>query len=326
MNFPVFFRIILSLYPVLPGVPEQSMKTLIVALGGNALVKKGEEGTVEQMVENLRPPMSQIAELSRGYNIVITHGNGPQVGSLLLQQEASREVTPMPLQILVAETQGQIGFLIESTLDEELMRRGLDMSRYFLTVLTYVVVDPDDPAFKNPTKPVGPAYDARRDGYVKTAKGWRRVVPSPVPVRIIQWREIQKLLEQHFIVIACGGGGIPVIKNGTHFQGVEAVIDKDLASARLAGQVGADILLIATDEERVALDYQSPNRRYLDELTVREAKRYLAEGQFPDGSMGPKIRAVVQFLEGGGSRAIITSIEKIVDSLAGRAGTQFRKD
>jgi carbamate kinase len=193
-------------------------------------------------------------------------------------------------------------------------------------VLTYVVVDPCDPAFQKPTKPVGPAYDEPQKGFVKTARGWRRVVPSPVPVRIIQWREIQKLMEQHFIVIACGGGGIPVIKNGTHFQGVEAVIDKDLASARLAEQIGADILLIATDEERVALDYGSPGQRFLDELSLSEARRHLAEGQFPEGSMGPKVRAVLQFLEGGGSRAIITSIERISDSIEGRAGTHFHVD
>jgi carbamate kinase len=302
------------------------MDTLIVALGGNALVKSGEEGTIDAMIRNLRSPVSQIAELSTRYNIVITHGNGPQVGTLLLQQEASREVSRMPLEILVAETQGQIGFLIESTLDEELMSRGLDTKQFFLTVLTYVVVDPGDPAFQKPTKPVGPAYDEPKKGFVKTARGWRRVVPSPAPVRIIQWREIQKLMEQHFIVIACGGGGIPVIKNGTHFQGVEAVIDKDLASARLAEQIGADTLLIATDEERVALDYGGSGQRFLDELSLSEARRYLTQGEFPEGSMGPKVRAVLQFLERGGSRSIITSIERITDAIEGRAGTHFHVD
>ncbi|MFX0147512.1 MAG: carbamate kinase, partial [Candidatus Hodarchaeota archaeon] len=208
------------------------MKTIIVALGGNALIKPGERGTAEQMLNNLRAPIKQIAELSKEYNIIITHGNGPQVGALLLQQEATTEVTEMPLEILVAETQGQIGFLIETTLDEELMRLGIDTEKYFLTVLTYVEVNPDDRAFKRPTKPIGPSYKRRRAGYVKTSKGWRRVVASPRPIRIVQWREIKKLMELNFIVIACGGGGIPVIKEGNRFQGVEAVIDKDLASAK----------------------------------------------------------------------------------------------
>jgi len=210
------------------------MKTLIVALGGNALIKPGEIGTAEQMLNNLRAPIRQIAELSKNYSVLIVHGNGPQIGNLLLQQEATTEVTKMPLEILVAETQGQIGFLIETTLDEELMRLGIDTEKYFLTVLTYVEVDPNDRAFKRPTKPIGPAYKRKKPGFVKTSKGWRRVVPSPKPIRIVQWREIKKLIEENFIVIACGGGGIPVVKEGNRFNGVEAVIDKDLASAKLA--------------------------------------------------------------------------------------------
>ncbi|MFX0039497.1 MAG: carbamate kinase [Promethearchaeota archaeon] len=304
------------------------MKTLIVALGGNALIKFGEEGTTEEQFRNLRVPLSQIAELAKEYNIVITHGNGPQVGNLLLQQEATEFVTKRPLQILVAETQGQIGFMIESTLDEELMKIGLDEEKLFLTVLTYVKVDPNDPAFKNPTKPIGPAYPVRTQlGQVKTAKGWRRVVPSPKPIKIYQWREIKKLMEMgSWIVIACGGGGIPVIKEEKKLYGVEAVIDKDLASSKLAEQIGAEILLIATDVEKVALNYGSPNQNELEELSISEAKEYLEEGQFPPGSMGPKIQAVVNFMETGGERAIITSIEKIKDALVGRAGTQIYRD
>ena len=299
------------------------MKTLIVALGGNALVKPGERGTPEQMINNLQAPIRQIAELSEKYNIIITHGNGPQVGALLLQQEASDEITRMPLQILVAETQGQIGFLIESTLDEELMRRGTDLETFFLTVLTYVEVDPNDKAFTRPTKPIGPIYKRKRPGYVKTSKGWRRVVPSPKPIRIVQSREIKKLMQENFIVISCGGGGIPVIKEGTHFQGVEAVIDKDLASAKLGEQIGADILLIATDVEKVALNYGRVDYKYLDKVSTADAKDYLKQGHFPPGSMGPKIQAVINFLESGGEQAIITSIEKIKDALEGKAGTHF---
>ncbi len=299
------------------------MKTLIVALGGNALIKPGERGTPEQMINNLRAPIKQIAELSNAYNIVITHGNGPQVGALLLQQEATDEITKMPLQILVAETQGQIGFLIESTLDEELMHLGIDLDKYFLTVLTYVEVDRNDRAFKHPTKPIGPVYKRKQPGYVKTAKGWRRVVPSPKPIRIVQSREIKKLIQENFIVISCGGGGVPVIQEGTRFQGVEAVIDKDLASAKLGEQVNADILIIATDVEKVALNYGRIDYKYLDRVSTADAKEYMKQGHFPPGSMGPKIQAVINFLESGGEQAIITSIEKIKEALEGKSGTHF---
>ena len=302
------------------------MKTLIIALGGNALIKQGEEGTIAQMTRNIRGPIGQIAELSRYYNIIISHGNGPQIGSLLLQQEATKAVSKRPLQILVAETQGQIGFMIESTLDEELMKIGLDEEKLFLTILTYVKVDAEDPAFLNPTKPIGPAYSVPKPGYVKTAKGYRRVVPSPKPIKIYQWREIKKLMELgSWIVIACGGGGIPVIKEKKRLYGVEAVIDKDLASAKLAEQIEADILLIATDVNRVSLNYGTPSQQELPKLSISEAKKYLEDGQFPPGSMGPKIQAVVNFLESGGERAIITSIDKIIEALEGTAGTQIYK-
>lgn len=303
------------------------MKTLIIALGGNALIKFGEEGTTEEQFKNLKIPISQIAELARDYNIIITHGNGPQVGNLLLQQEATEFVSKRPLQILVAETQGQIGFMIESTLDEELMKIGLDEEKLFLTVLTYVKVDANDLAFKNPTKPIGPAYPVRtKPGQVKTAKGWRQVVPSPMPIKIYQWREIKKLMELgSWIVIACGGGGIPVIKEAKKLYGVEAVIDKDLASSKLGEQVGADILLIATDVEKVAINFGKQDQKDLDTLTISEAKKYLKEGHFPAGSMGPKIQAVINFMEAGGEKAIITSIEKIKEALEGKAGTQIYK-
>ena len=303
------------------------MKTLIVALGGNALIKFGDEGTTKEQFRNLKIPISQIAQLAKNYNIIITHGNGPQVGNLLLQQEATRAVSKRPLQILVAETQGQIGFMIESTLDEELMNIGLDEEKLFLTVLTYVKVNAEDSAFLNPTKPIGPAYDVPKPGYVKTAKGYRRVVPSPKPIKIYQWREIKKLMELgDWIIIACGGGGIPVIKEKKRLYGVEAVIDKDLASAKLAQQIDADILLIATDVEKVFLNYGTPSQTELDKLSVSEAKKYLDDGQFPAGSMGPKIQAVINFLESGGERAIITSIDKIIDALEGRAGTHISLD
>lgn len=276
------------------------------------------------MLNNLRDPIKQIAELSIDYNIVITHGNGPQVGNLLLQQEATETVSKRPLQILVAETQGQIGYLIESTLDEELMKLNLDEEKLFLTVLTYVKVDPNDPAFKHPTKPIGPAYKRKKTGYVKTSKGWRRVVASPKPKKIYQWREIKKLMALgNFIIIACGGGGVPVIKDEKRLYGVEAVIDKDLASAKLGEQIGAQILLIASDVEKVALNFGRIDYKYLDLISTDEARKYMKEGHFPPGSMGPKVQAAINFLESGGERAIITSIEKIKEAIKGNAGTQF---
>lgn len=298
-------------------------KTLIVALGGNALIKPGQKGKAGELFKNLRSPLKQIAKLSDDYHLVITHGNGPQVGNLLIQQESTNEVQKMPMGILVAETQGQIGYMVESTLDEELMRLGKDETTLFLTILTYVQVDPNDPAFKNPTKPIGPTYSRPKPGCVKTAKGWRRVVPSPKPLKIIQWREIKKLIQMDFIVIACGGGGIALIKKKKNFFGVEAVIDKDLASEKLAEQIEADILLIATDVDKVSLNYQTPEQVDLDVLTVTEAKKYLKEGHFPLGSMGPKVQAMINFMEHGGERAIITHIEKIQASLDGKAGTEI---
>ena len=301
-------------------------KTLIVALGGNALIKPGQMGKAGEQFKNLRSPLKQIAKLSDDYHIVISHGNGPQVGNLLIQQEvAKNEIQMMPMGILVAETQGQIGYMIESTLDEELMRLGKDEEKLFLTILTYVQVDPDDPAFKNPTKPIGPTYAEPQPGYVKTAKGWRRVVASPIPQKIIQWREIKKLVELDFIVIACGGGGIALIKRKNNFHGVEAVIDKDLTSERLAEQINADILLIATDVDNVALNYKKPNQIDLKTITISEAKKYMKEGHFPPGTMGPKVEAAMKFIEFGGERAIITSIDKISDALEGNAGTEIIK-
>ncbi|MHA1490273.1 MAG: carbamate kinase [Promethearchaeota archaeon] len=298
-------------------------KTLIVALGGNALIKPGQKGKAGEQFKNLRSPIKQIAKLSDDYHLVITHGNGPQVGNLLIQQESTKEVQKMPMGILVAETQGQIGYMVESTLDEELMRLGKDETTLFLTILTYVQVDPNDPAFKNPTKPIGPTYSKPKPGYVKTTRGWRRVVPSPKPLKIIQWREIKKLIQMDFIVIACGGGGIALIKKKKNFFGVEAVIDKDLASEKLAEQIEADILLIATDVDKVSLYYQTPEQVDLDVLTITDAKKYLKEGHFPLGSMEPKIQAMVNFMEHGGERAIITHIDKIQASLDGKAGTEI---
>ncbi len=214
--------------------------------------------------------------------------------------------------------------MIEQTLDNELMSIGVN-NPLISTVLTYVQVDKNDPAFLNPTKPVGPAYKRKRKGHVKTHNGWRKVVPSPLPIKIIEWREIQTLIDNGFIVIACGGGGIPVTSLRKCFEGIEAVIDKDLASSKLGEQIDADLLVIATEVEKVAINFQKPDEKKLSSLTVSQAKKYFEEGQFPPGSMGPKIQAAIDFVELGKSKAIITSLEKIEKAIAGKAGTKIYK-
>jgi carbamate kinase len=311
--------------------PEQvqnKREILVVALGGNALIRKDQKGSIDEQFQNLQVPLSQIARLAARYRIIITHGNGPQVGNLLLQQECSSGVPRLPLEILVAQTQGQIGYMIESTLDNELTKLGLDEKRYFLTLLSYVIVNENDPAFKNPSKPIGPAFPEEIAAglpyrTVKTAKGYRRVVASPRPISIVERKEIKRLIDMDFIVITCGGGGIPVIRESRAFHGVDAVIDKDLASARLAEQMGADIFLIATDVSGVYLSYASSRERLLERLTLSEADRWLAAGEFPPGSMEPKVEAAVQFVRQGGQRAVISHIEEIERAVEGKAGTEF---
>jgi carbamate kinase len=307
---------------------EAKKEILLVALGGNALIRKGQVGTVEEQFENLKVPIRQVARLSRHYRIIITHGNGPQVGNLLLQQECCEDVPRLPLEILVAQTQGQIGYMIESTLDTELMELGIDTQKPLVSLISYVVVDERDPAFRNPSKPIGPVYTEEKAATLpyptrKTARGYQRLVASPKPITIVEKREITKLIEVGFIIICCGGGGIPVIREGRTFYGVNAVIDKDLASAKLAEEVGVDIFLIATDVEGVALSYGQPDQKYLRTITLKEAARYLKGGHFPPGSMGPKIQAAIEFLQSGGNRAVITSIEAIEEAVAGKAGTEL---
>jgi carbamate kinase len=307
---------------------SQKKPILLVALGGNALIRKGQQGTIEEQFENLRIPISQIARLTRDYRIIITHGNGPQVGNLLLQQECCDDVPKMPLEILVAQTQGQIGYMIESTLDSELMRQGIATSKPLVSLISYVVVDEDSPAFRNPTKPIGPVFSedkARKLPYPvrKTEKGFRRVVASPEPITIVEKNEIVRLIEMDFVVICCGGGGIPVVREGRSFAGVDAVIDKDLASAKLAVEVGVDTFIIATDVPGVAINYGSKDQRFLRTITVTQAERYRQEGHFSEGSMLPKILSAVSFLQAGGGRAVIAAIEEIEDAVAGRAGTEI---
>jgi carbamate kinase len=307
---------------------KKEKEILLVALGGNALIRKGQVGTIEEQLQNLKVPIRQIAQLSRLYKIIITHGNAPQVGNLLLQQESCDTLPDLPLEILVAQTQGQIGYMIESTLDSELMELGIHTAQPLVSLISYVVVDENDPAFKNPSKPIGPNYSAGKAKTLpyptqKTEKGYRHVVASPKPITIVEKREIKRLIGMDFIVICCGGGGIPVIREGRAFQGVDAVIDKDLASAKLAEEVGVDIFLIATDVEGAALRYGMPDQEFLRKLTVNQAEHYSAEGHFPPGSMGPKVEAAVQFVQKGGNRAVITSIQKIEDAVGGKAGTEI---
>jgi carbamate kinase len=301
---------------------------LLVALGGNALVRKGQIGTIQEQFENLKIPMGQIACLSQRYRIIITHGNAPQVGNLLLQQECCDDVPKLPLEILVAQTQGQMGYMLESTLDTALMELGLDARQNLVSLISYVVVDENDPAFQTPSKPIGPVFSEQNAAALpypvqKTAKGWRRVVASPRPLTIVEKREIRKLIDMRFLVICCGGGGIPVVREGRAFCGVDAVIDKDLASARLAEEVGVDIFVIATDVEGAALSYGRDDQRYLSAMTIAEAHHYLKAGHFPAGSMGPKVEACLQFAEHTGKRAVITSVRKILDAVEGKAGTEM---
>jgi carbamate kinase len=261
--------------------------------------------------------------------IAITHGNGPQVGDILLKEECAKDMLPyMPLDVCVAESQGMIGYMIQLSLRNELKKVGLDLQ--VATILTETIVDVNDSAFKNPTKPIGPFYTAREGAQQRKDKGWhlvndsgrgfRRTVPSPIPLSIVQGEVVHELMDKGVIVIAAGGGGIPVT-SGAPSEGVEAVIDKDLSAAVLANVIKAEVLLILTDVEKVFLNYGKPNQHSLSKLTVKTCRKYLEQGQFPSGSMGPKIESAVRFLESGGKRAIITSLEKAEDALAGKAGT-----
>jgi carbamate kinase len=307
---------------------EANKAILLVALGGNALIRKGQVGTAQEQFFNLRRPMQQIARLSKRYRIIITHGNGPQVGNLLLQQESCDAVPKLPLELLVAQTQGQIGYMIESTLDGEFLRLNGGTPQALVSLISYVLVDQADPAFEQPSKPIGPVLTEQQAAALpyptlKTARGYQRVVASPQPITIIEKGEIIKLLEMDFMIICCGGGGIPVIRQGRTFCGVDAVIDKDLTSAKLAQEVGVDLFLIATDVAGAALHYGQSDQHYLRTLTVQDAARYRQAGHFPPGSMGPKVDAATTFLQNGGKRAMITSIDTIEAAVNGTAGTEL---
>ena len=302
---------------------------ILIAFGGNALIQKGQEGTHKEQFINLQLPMRQVARLAQNYKFVITHGNGPQVGNLLLQQESCDEVPKMPLEIIGAMTQGQIGYMLESSLDDSFTELG-EHQQLLATLITYVVVDEDDPGFENPTKPIGPFYtEAQAAGLpytlAKTDKGMRRVVASPKPLTIVERREIKRLIDLDFIVICCGGGGIPVIRKKRQFRGVEAVIDKDLASSILAQEIKADIFVIASDVRGAGINWGKDDQQILGKTPLAEMEKYVAEGQFPTGSMGPKVDAMIEFFKATGNRGVICHLEDIEKAIAGDAGTEIVK-
>ncbi|HVO37436.1 MAG TPA: carbamate kinase [Spirochaetia bacterium] len=306
-------------------------RTIVVAFGGNALIAEGTRGTVQEQFRNARKSVGAIVGMIRhGHRVVITHGNGPQAGIHLIRSEAaSAQVPGSTLNVVVADTQGSIGYMLAQCLTNALITEKL--AKAVVTVLTQVVVDPEDPAMKNPNKFVGPFYKAE-DVQAHMARGWtvkedpgrgyRRVVPSPVPLDIVEKETIKNLIDADVIVIAAGGGGIPVERaaDGT-LTGVDAVIDKDRASALLARLIGADELLILTGVDRIAINYGKPDEKRFDRMTLAECEMYMAEGQFPKGSMGPKIEAARDFLRHGGRRVIISALESAAAAVDGKAGT-----
>ncbi|MFO7700791.1 MAG: carbamate kinase [Acidimicrobiia bacterium] len=311
------------------------MPRLVIAIGGNSLIPDADHMTVQDQYLAAAETDDHIASLVQdGWEVAISHGNGPQVGFILRRSElASNELHEIPLDYCGADTQGAIGYMLQQNLVNDFRQRGLDVS--VATIVTQVEVDADDPAFTNPSKPIGSFMDEaqamrRRDveGWdvrEDAGRGWRRVVASPHPKRIVEIEVIKQLLDAGVVTIAVGGGGIPVVADEHgDLSGIAAVIDKDLASALLATEVGADLLLISTAVEQVALDYGTPNQRWVDRLTLAEVKAYLAEGvHFAEGSMAPKMRAVVQFLEAGGSEALITNPVNLERAMAGETGTRI---
>lgn len=311
-------------------------KLLVIALGGNAIQNKGEKGTIEDQLNNVTKTMEHIAELidSEKYQVTITHGNGPQVGIIMIQNSAAAKLTPeMPMYMCGAMSQGQIGFLIGQSLTNILKQKKINKT--VATVVTQTVVDKNSPGFKNPTKPVGPYYsEAEAKLKMKetrfvfkedAGRGWRRVVPSPQPLRIVEIESIRDMVKKDIVVVSVGGGGIPVIEEKGKLQGVDAVIDKDRGAALLGDNLKADMLIILTAVEKVCLNFGKPNQKVLDTLSLKEAKRYLKEGHFAEGSMKPKIEAVIAFIEGNHKRkALITHANTLTEALAGKNGTVIK--
>jgi len=312
------------------------MKNLaVVAIGGNAVNRPGEKPTAENMLSAIAEAMGYLVDMLDEYDIVITHGNGPQVGNILIQQEMAKEVIPpFPIDVNDAQTQGSLGYMIVQALRNRLAERGLN--REVAALITQIVVDKNDEAFKKPSKPVGPFYteeEARKlmteKGWIMkedAGRGWRRVVPSPKPLDIVEKEIIQMLLKNDVIVVAAGGGGIPIVRENGKLKGIEAVIDKDRASALLAIEINADELIILTGVEKVALNYGKPNQTFVDTLIVDDAMKYLKEGHFPAGSMGPKIEAAIDFVSATNKTCLITDMKKLKEALSGKTGTRIVRE
>lgn len=310
-------------------------KTALMAIGGNSLIRAGERGTIEEQYSNARATAKAIAQMvKQGWNMVITHGNGPQVGAALLRSErASEEVYIHSLDMCVATTQSEIGFILQRALECEM--KALGLNNLVLTLPTMVRVDENDKAYKKPTKPIGPFY-SKHDAETKqkmfgwdivedSARGYRRVVPSPEPIEVLELDVIKKVLDLGILVIALGGGGIPVIKKENEIIGSEAVIDKDRSSALLAKNLNVDLFIISTDTDQVYVDFKKPTQRGIPKATADEMQAFYDQKQFPAGSMGPKIESAVKFIKNGGERVIITSFEYLIDALEEKAGTHITK-
>ncbi|RCW51654.1 MULTISPECIES: carbamate kinase [Halanaerobium] len=308
---------------------------LTIALGGNAILKPGQEGTAAEQMNNVYQSCLQIGELAAlGHEIVITHGNGPQVGNILLQQAAANNIPALPLDFCGAQTQGFIGYMIQNSLLNVFKDKKINI--HSTSVVTQVLVDQNDSAFDKPSKPVGPFFDKKHaqkqerekgEKWIEdSGRGWRRVVPSPRPLKIMEKDLINDLIENNRIVIAAGGGGIPVVEKENELKGVEAVIDKDRAGCILAQNTASDFFLILTDVDNVMINYGTAEEEALGQISIKEIEKHLAEGQFGKGSMAPKVESAVKFVRDGGEKAVITSLNKVIDAVKGEAGTIIYKD
>ncbi len=312
---------------------SEHQKTAVIALGGNAL-SVGGKSTIYEEFANTRTSLKGIMPLiEQNYRLVINHGNGPQVGNKLAQVEATMDrIPPLPLGVLVADTQGSIGYMIQQSLKNALLRHKID--RDVVTIVTQVVVNKNDPSILNPTKPIGQFFSEAQATELEAKHGWkiindagrgfRRVVPSPIPLRVVERDIIRLLLDHGVIVLAAGGGGIPVcIEEDQTYEGIDAVVDKDYAAAILAKDIAADLLVILTGVDKVAIHFKKPTEKLLDRLSVAEAQKYYDNGEFPNGSMGPKIKAALDFLRSGGREVLISSVEHAADAIAGKTGTRI---
>lgn len=310
------------------------MKTAVVAIGGNAIIKEGQKGTIIEQFENVMSSVDAIIDMiEEGYEVVLTHGNGPHVGNSLIKGDASKNQVPdYPMDAYGAETQGLLGYIIKQSFANRLKERGLD--KKVAALVTQVLVDEKDPGFNHPTKPVGPFFTKeeadrleKEKAYVMvedSGRGYRRVVASPKPIEIMEKDMIKLLSRENYIVIAAGGGGIPVIQKNNQLIGVEAVIDKDYASALLAQEIEADLLVILTGVPQVAINFGKENQESLSQMTLKEAEKHMNDGQFPKGSMGPKIDAAIEYVKSGRGEALITSIDQLKEAIKGQTGTRIR--